>query len=92
LQLQVGSPQDRLALAVVAPYIVNIFVEGRRCDLLCGPQGSRTDRCIEVDYLSPVVEQHNEAVQDIESHSGYEEEINGYNLIRMIPQKALPRL
>jgi hypothetical protein len=29
------------------------------------------DRCIDVDYLSPVVEQHNEAVQDIESHSGF---------------------
>jgi hypothetical protein len=49
-------------------------------------------RRIEVDYLSPVVQQHNEAVQDIESHSGYDEEINGYNLICMIPQKALPRL
>ena len=50
------------------------------------------DRCIEVYYLSPVVQQHNEAVQNIESHSGYDEEINGYNLICMIPQKALPRL
>lgn len=47
-------------------------------------------RRIEVDYLSPVVEQHNEAVQNIESHSWYDEEINGYNLICMIPQKALP--
>ena len=49
-------------------------------------------RGIEVDNLSPVVQQHNEAVQDIESHSGYDEEINGYYLICMIPQKALPRL
>jgi hypothetical protein len=49
------------------------------------------DRYIEVDYLSPVVEQHNEAVQDIESHSGDDEKINGYNLICMIPQKALTR-
>jgi hypothetical protein len=49
-------------------------------------------RRIEVDYLSPVVQQHNEAVQNIESHSRYDENINGYNLICMIPQKALPRL
>jgi hypothetical protein len=49
-------------------------------------------RRIEVDYLPPVMEQHSEAVQNVESHSGYDEEINGYNLIGMIPQKALPRL
>ncbi len=49
-------------------------------------------RHIEVDYLSPVMEQHNEAVQNIESHRRYDEKINGYNLICMIPQKTLPRL
>ena len=49
-------------------------------------------RRVEVHYLSPVVEQHNETVQNIESHSRYDEEINCCNLIRMIPQKALPRL
>jgi hypothetical protein len=38
-------------------------------------------RRIDVDYLSPVVEQHNEAVQNVESHSRYDEKINGYNLI-----------
>jgi hypothetical protein len=49
-------------------------------------------RRIKVDYLSPVVEQHNEAVQNIESNGRYDEEINGYNLICMITQKALPCL
>jgi hypothetical protein len=29
------------------------------------------DRRIEVDYLSPVVQQHNEAVQDAESSSTF---------------------
>ena len=47
---------------------------------------------IKVDYLSPVVEQYNEAVQNIECDCRYDEEINGYNLICMITQKALPRL
>jgi hypothetical protein len=42
-------------------------------------------RRIEVDYLSPVVEQHNEAIQDIESQSRDDEKVNGYNLICMIP-------
>jgi hypothetical protein len=68
-----------------------LFREGFN-GLLCGPQSSRMGRRIEVDYLSPVVMKHNEAVQNIESHSRYGEEINGYNLICMIPQKALPRL
>ena len=61
-------------------------------DLLCRPRGSRLGRRIEVHYLSPVVEQHNEAVQNIESDCRYDEEINCCNLICMIPQKALPRL
>jgi hypothetical protein len=30
-----------------------------------------------MNYLPPVVEQHNEAVQNVERHSGYDEEING---------------
>jgi hypothetical protein len=41
--------------------------------------------------MSPVVKQHNEAVQNIESHSRYGEKINGYNLMSVIPQKGLPR-
>jgi hypothetical protein len=49
-------------------------------------------RRIEVDYVSPVVEQHNEPAQNIESHSRYGEKVNGCNLICVIPQKALPRL
>ncbi len=36
-------------------------------------------RRIEVNYLSPVMKQHNEAVQNIESHSRYDEKINGAN-------------
>ena len=57
-----------------------------------GPQRSQMGRHIEADYLSPVMQQYNEAAQNIESHSRYDEKINSYNLICMIPQKALPRL
>ena len=46
-------------------------------------------RRLKVDYLSPVVEQDNEAVQNIESDCRYDEEINGDNLICMITQQAL---
>ena len=38
-------------------------------------------RRVEVDYLPPVMEQHNEAVQNVESHSRYDEEINGYDVL-----------
>ena len=37
-------------------------------DLLCGPERSRVGGHIEMDHLPPVMKQHNEGVQDIESH------------------------
>src|SRR5258708_39640444 len=61
-------------------------------DLLCGPEGSRMGRHIEMHHLSPVMKQHNEGVQHIESHSGHGEEVNCGNLTSMIPQKVLPCL
>jgi len=47
---------------------------------------------IEVDHLPSVVQQHHEARQHIESHSGHREEVNRYNLAGMIGQKTLPVL
>ena len=66
----------------------------RKClnDLLCGPEGSRMGRHIEVDHLPSVVQQDHEAVQNVESHSGHREEVNRYNLAGMIGQKTLPVL
>jgi hypothetical protein len=49
-------------------------------------------RHIQMDHLSPVVPQYDEAVQHVESHCGHREEIDCRDLASMIPQKALPCL
>jgi hypothetical protein len=41
---------------------------------------------------SPVMQQHHEALQEVETHRCYREESNRRNLSGMILPKALPRL
>ncbi len=60
--------------------------------ICCAARGSRMGRHIEVDHLPPIVQQYDEAVQDIESRSRHGEKINCRDLTSMIPKKALPCL
>ena len=68
-----------------------LFREGFN-HLLRGPPGSRMGRHIEMDHLPSVMQQHDEAVQNIESHSRHREEINCGNLSSVILKETLPGL
>jgi hypothetical protein len=61
-------PGDRQARDILYGFVV--LLHKRRQvfhfnDLLCGPLGSRVCRHIEMDHLPPIVQQYDEAVQDV---------------------------
>jgi hypothetical protein len=85
---------------ILSVYLITISEkESWRCvlreafdELLCRPDSGGVCGYIEMHDPPPVMQQYNEPVQDVESHSRHCEEINCGNLSSMIPQKAFSRL
>ncbi len=68
------------------------FVRESVDDLLGGPFGVGIRGNVEVNDLPPVVTEHDEDVEDTESHGGNGEEVAGGDVGNVIVQKRPPRL